>query len=185
MVLSQRPGAFRCPVWLPRRGENGQELAVFVEEGGRGGGQQLILADARGGTGADRRRKLMDCDGFTTVCVSPDGEKMAVLTRKKRALTESLTILDGPFDIEEDPWPGDAVSSTDDANDLTPKRRVLACYWSPDSRNLLWLSVPGARAIVSQRRRRRSCMALPGALRARAVEAVLPPGRKRFDGRRV
>jgi hypothetical protein len=143
VVLSQRPGAFRCPVWLPRRGENGQELVVFVEQGDRGGGQQLILADARGGSGADRRRKLMDCDGFTTVSVSPDGDKMAVLTRRKRAMTESLTILDGPFDLEDDPWPGDAIASTDDSNDLTPKRRVLACYWSPDSRYLVWLSAPG------------------------------------------
>lgn len=117
-----------------------------MEQGDRGGGQQLILADARGGTGADRRRKLMDCDGFTTVCVSPDGGRMAVLTRKKRALTESLTVLDGPFDLDDDPWPGDSISSTDDPNDLTPKRRVLACYWSPDSRYLLWLSVPGTLA---------------------------------------
>ena len=97
------------------------------------------------------RRKLMDCEGFTTVCVSPDGEKMAVLTRKKKALTESLTILDGPFDLEEDPWPTSPseVGSNADPNSLAPKRRVLCYYWSPDSRYLLWLSSPEKNDILA------------------------------------
>lgn len=149
VLLSTRPGDFRCPVWLPKKGSNGEELVVFVEVGQGGPTQQLILADARGGTSPDRRRKLMDCDGFTTVCVSPDGTKIAVLTRKKRSLSESLTILDGPFDLEEDPWPTDSFLSNEDPNDLSPKRRVLCYYWSPDSRHLLWLSVPEKNDIIA------------------------------------
>ena len=124
VVLSTRPGAFRCPVWLPKKSEQGQELVVFVEAGPNGRSQHLVLADARGGTGPDRRRELMECEGFTSVTVSPDGNKIAVLTRKKKALTESLTIIDGPFSLEEDPWPTDAAAVTnDDPNDLAPKRR--------------------------------------------------------------
>jgi len=150
VILSQRPGAFRCPVWLPKKGDSGEELVIFVEVGQGGPTQQLILADARGGTGDTRRRKLMDCEGFTTLTVSPDGEKLAVLTRKKRALSESLTILDGPFSLEEDPWPTDSAAVTnEDPNNLAPKRRVLANYWSPDSRYLLWLSVPEKDDIIA------------------------------------
>ena len=117
---------------------------VFVEVGARS--QQLILADARGGA----RRSLMDCDGFTSISVSPDGNKMAVLTRQKKALAEALTVLDGPFSIDEDPWPAEmSAVSNDDPNQLKPKRRVLAFYWSPNSRYLLWLSVPEKDDIIA------------------------------------
>jgi len=65
-------------------------------------------------------------------------------------VTESLTILDGPFSLEEDPWPTEAaVVGNDDPNNLAPKRRVLANYWSPDSRYLLWLSVPEKDDIIA------------------------------------
>ena len=37
-----------------------------------------------GGQGPERRRKLMDCEGFTSLAVSPKGDKIAVLTRQKR-----------------------------------------------------------------------------------------------------
>eukprot|EP00802_Teleaulax_amphioxeia_P006981 Tamp_06987.p1 GENE.Tamp_06987~~Tamp_06987.p1 ORF type:complete len:602 (-),score=121.70 Tamp_06987:28-1833(-) len=149
VVLSNKPGNFRCPVWLPKKGDSGEELVVFVERGQGGPGQQLILADARGGTGPQRRRTLMDCDGFTSLAVSPDGEKIAVLTRQKKALTETLSVIDGPFSLEEDPWPTDIAATNDDPNVLKPRRRVFAFYWCPNGRYLLSLTGPEKDDIVA------------------------------------
>jgi hypothetical protein len=62
---------------------------VFVEVASNGQTQNLVLADPEA-PGAPRRRALCECAGFTAVSVSPDGSRIAVLTRDKKQLTEQV-----------------------------------------------------------------------------------------------
>jgi len=144
VILSSRPGAFRCPQWFPIKGENGEELVAFVERSNTGDSQFVVVADANKGESKKARRVLTEIEGFATITVSPDGQRMALLARLKRNLAETLSIMDGPFELSEDPWPvGSTILSSDDREEkIGPRRRVLAFFWSPDSRKLLWLSAP-------------------------------------------
>jgi hypothetical protein len=63
---------------------------VFVEVASNGQTQNLVLADPEA-PGAPRRRALCECAGFTAASVSPDGSRIAVLTRDKKQLTEQVS----------------------------------------------------------------------------------------------
>lgn len=52
VVLSNRPGPFRSPQWLPHKGPRGEELVMFVEEA-EGGVQPIVLAEAKAAGGSE------------------------------------------------------------------------------------------------------------------------------------
>jgi len=139
-IVSGRPGNFRAPLWIPKSGG----LVVFVEAASTPGQpQDLVLADPSS-LGGVRKRSLMECEGFSALAVSPDGSKIAVLTRNKKRLQEQLSILEGPFEIDED-WPStpEAVQTSPSKESLfETNRRAVVFFWSPDSTKLLWLSIP-------------------------------------------
>lgn len=101
---------------------------------------RLVMCDVNN---PNLRRCICQCAGVVSFKLSPDGRTLALLVNNPDTGEESLTLYQGDFSpdsVEQDTSVDDSSPFKSDIVLSTPNSKVLAFFWSPDGRKLLFLS---------------------------------------------
>jgi TolB protein len=115
--LASRPADFAAPLWGPDR-------ASLVYGTVTGGKQRLVVADLNG----TAQRELAGFDGHLTFELRPDGQQVAYVDTVLQVPTAAF----GPLYV---------AGAAGSAVQLISEGPVLAFFWSPDGRYLLYLTL--------------------------------------------
>lgn len=113
--LGAAPAAFAAPQWSP----DGSQLFYAVREGA---GQRLVVADPEGA----QQHAITEFDGIISFTLSPDHRQIAYAITPEPIGTAAF----GPLYL--------ADMDTNKTRELSAEP-VLAFFWSPDSRSLIFL----------------------------------------------